>query len=100
VTPNHPKIEPMHPGDYLAELMMPIAESEGAIASRLGISHQMLRNRLRKRQGVTPALALRLGTLFGNGAEFWLNLQRDYDLWHFEKELRAELANIRPLKAT
>jgi len=37
-------------------------------------------------------MALRLGKFFGNGPDFWLNLQRDYDLRTLEPRMADELA--------
>ena len=47
---------------------------------------------------MTPEMALRLGKLFGNSPEFWLNLQRSVDLWDAALGLKQELAHIRPLQ--
>jgi addiction module HigA family antidote len=49
---------------------------------------------------VTPAMALRLGKLCGNGAAIWLNLQRTYDLATEAKRLSVELKKIPTLKAS
>ncbi|HKH54776.1 MAG TPA: HigA family addiction module antitoxin [Propionibacteriaceae bacterium] len=99
-TLRHPDIEPMHPGELLAEIVIPATgEDKSTIAERLGVSRQTLHSLLTRRQTVTPGLALRLGKLFDNGADFWLNLQRAYDLWHLEKQLRDELSAIQPIKA-
>ncbi|GJD33901.1 helix-turn-helix transcriptional regulator [Methylobacterium aerolatum] len=43
---------------------------------------------------MTVAMALRLGKLFGNAAEFWLNLQRAHDLRRMEQAMAEELAAI------
>jgi len=53
---------------------------------------------LRERCAVTPEMALRLGKLFGNSPEFWLNLQRNVDLWDAARGLKQEIAHIRPLQ--
>jgi len=37
---------------------------------------------LRERRSISPEMALRLGRLFGNSPEFWLNAQRTVDLWN------------------
>ena len=42
---------------------------------------------LAEKQPVTVAMALRLGKLIGNGPEFWLNLQRAYDLERAERDI-------------
>jgi plasmid maintenance system antidote protein VapI len=47
---------------------------------------------------VTPATALRLGKLLGNGPELWIDLQRTYDLEVVEKELADDLARIPTLR--
>lgn len=46
-----------------------------------------------EREPVTPATALRLGKLCGNGPDLWLNLQKRYDL------KRAEQAPGEKIKA-
>ncbi len=69
------------------------------IARKLGVSRQTLHDLVAERQPVTVAMALRLGKLFGNSAEFWLNLQRNYDLRILEREMADELAAIPTLDA-
>jgi len=43
-------------------------------------------------------MALRLSTLFGHAPEFWLNLQRNVDLWDVARGLKREIDHIRPLQ--
>ena len=54
--------------------------SKTAVADTLGISRQTLYEILNEKQPVTAEMAVRFGKLFGNGAGFWANLQRAYDL--------------------
>jgi len=42
--------------------------------------------RLRERKPVSPAVAVRLGKLFGDGAGVWVRMQAAYDTWHAERE--------------
>ena len=44
-------------------------------------------------------MALRLGKLYGNSPDRWLNLQAHYDLERLSKEKRAEIAAIPTLAA-
>lgn len=55
-------------------------------------------NLLRERRALRPEMALRLAKLFGNSPEFWLNLQRNVDLWDATRELKREVARIHPLQ--
>ena len=54
--------------------------SKTAVAGALGISRQTLYDILNEKQPVTAEMAVRFGKLFGNGAAFWVNLQRNHDL--------------------
>jgi antitoxin HigA-1 len=93
-------LAPTHPGEVLREDVIPaLALPKAEIARRLGISRQTLYDILDEKQPVTPAMALQLGKFFGNGPEFWLNLQRDHDLRTLEPKMREELAAIDPAAA-
>jgi addiction module HigA family antidote len=64
------------------------------IARLLGISRQTLHDILQEKQPVTPAMALRLGKLCGNGPDLWIDMQRSYDLEIAERELADEIKKI------
>ncbi len=51
---------------------------------------------VRGKRSISAAMALRLGIFFGLPAQFWLNLQNDYDL---RIANTPDLASIRPHKA-
>jgi antitoxin HigA-1 len=93
-------LAPTHPGEILREEILPaLGFPKTEIARRLGVSRQTLYDLIAERQPVTPAMALRLGKLFGNTPEFWLNLQRDYDLRLLEGQMENELAKITTVRA-
>jgi addiction module HigA family antidote len=66
--------------------------SKTELARSLGISRQTLYDIINERQPVTAEMAVRFGKLFGNGASFWINLQRNYDLEIAEKSV--DVSNI------
>ena len=77
----HPSIDLVHPGEILREDILPaLRMSKTAVADALGISRRTLYRILNEKQPVTAEIAVRFGKLFGNGARFWVNLQRIYDL--------------------
>ena len=60
---------PTHPGALLREDVIPAtSKTKAEIAQLLGISRQHLYDILRERKPVSPAMAVRLGKLFGDGA--------------------------------
>jgi addiction module HigA family antidote len=92
-------LRPMHPGELLREEVLPaLKPGKGELAHLLGISRPTLNNILEERQAVTPAMALRLGKLCGNGPDLWLNLQRTFDLWQAEKKMGAKIKRIPTLE--
>jgi addiction module HigA family antidote len=90
---------PTHPGAILREDVLPklkgITKSE--FAKILGISRQTLYGVLAERTRVSAEMALRLGTLLGNGAQFWLDMQTQFDLWQAQEKLHDELNKMKPL---
>jgi addiction module HigA family antidote len=89
-----------HPGATLREIVLPaLGRPRAEIARLLGISRQALYDILAEKQPITPAMALRIGKLCGNGPELWINMQRAYDLDAAEKELAYEIEKIPTLTA-
>jgi len=92
-------LPPMHPGQLLREEVLPALDRPKAeIARLLGVSRQTLYDILEETQPVTPAMALRLGKLCGNGPDLWLNLQKRYDLPRAEEQLGDKLKAIPTLE--
>ena len=93
------KIRPTHPGEMLREdFLLDYELTTASLAGALGVSRQTINALLGERRAVSPAMALRLGRLFGNAPEFWLNAQRAIDLWDAAQAIKAEVKRIKPLK--
>lgn len=93
------KRRPTHPGEMLREDFLPdFALSVAGLAEAAGVSRQSINELLRGRRAVSPEMALRLGKLFGNTPEFWLNAQRAVDLWDAAQALKGEVSKIKPLR--
>jgi addiction module HigA family antidote len=79
---------PTHPGALLREDILPATgKTKTEIARMLGVSRQHLHDILSEAKPVTPAVAVRLGKLFGNGAGLWVRMQGAYDTWKAEREV-------------
>jgi len=72
---------PSHPGEILREdFLGPLAITQVGLARHLRIPLQRVNEIIRGKRGVTPETAWLLSDAFGTSPEFWLNLQRNYDL--------------------
>jgi len=89
--------KPTHPGlilkeDYLEPLGITITE----LSKVLGTSRKTLSKIINEKGSVTPYMALKLSRAFDTSPEFWINLQRNYDLWVAAQKSR-DWENISPL---
>ena len=74
-------LPPLHPGEQLREeFMIPLGLSAGQLARDLDLPASLVQGLIDESQSVTGDTALRLARYFSTTPEFWLNLQRDYEL--------------------
>ena len=79
---------PTHPGELLRDVVIPATgRTKTEVAALLGISRQHLYDILQERKPVSPAVAVRLGKLFGDGAAVWVRMQAAYDTWQAEQTI-------------
>jgi antitoxin HigA-1 len=81
------------------EFMEPLKLTQSALAQAMGVPRKHVNELCNDRRSVTASTALILARVFGNSAEFWLNIQRRTDLWdalHDAKEA-ARIGRARPL---
>jgi len=71
---------PIHPGEHLAEQLEELAMSAAELARQLKVPTNRVTQILNGQRAVTGNTALRLGHFFGTSGEFWLNLQKLYEL--------------------
>ncbi len=78
--------EPTHPGEMLRqEFLEPMGLSQRDVADGIGVPYQRINELVNRRRGVSPSTALRLGKFLGTSADFWLNLQQRWDLFHAQR---------------
>ncbi|MDD5094553.1 MAG: HigA family addiction module antitoxin [Dehalococcoidia bacterium] len=80
----------IHPGEILKEEFLdPMGITPYKLSKDIGVSQTQISQIIHGKRSITPRIAVRLGLYFGNSTEFWLNLQRDYDLEIMEDETPA-----------
>jgi addiction module HigA family antidote len=92
-------VDPVHPGEILKEdFLQEYGISAYRAAVDMGIPRTRIERVLRGENGITADTALRLSRYFGNSPEFWLNLQRTYDL-SVARRAAGDLSTITPVQA-
>ncbi|WP_020602333.1 HigA family addiction module antitoxin [Spirosoma spitsbergense] len=81
-------LPPVHPGeilrkDYINERHLTITE----VAKGLGVARANLSAIVNERAGISPEMAVKLSEAFGNTTQFWVNLQKNYEVWQAEKSV-------------
>jgi antitoxin HigA-1 len=72
---------PLHPGEMLREeFMKPAGISINGLALELHVPATRISEIVNEHRGITADTALRLARYFGMSADFWMNLQKDYEL--------------------
>ena len=87
--------EPIHPGEHLAEMLDELGVSQYRLAKTVGVPAVRINDIVHCRRSITADTALRLGRALRMTPEFWLNLQRMYDLDLARREV--DLSGIEPL---
>jgi addiction module HigA family antidote len=94
-------LPPVHPGEQLREeFMVPMAITAYRLAKDIGVPVTRIQEIVAERRSVTGDTALRLARYFGTTAEFWLNMQRDFELESAAEKLGDRLeAEVKPRAA-
>ena len=90
-------VDPIHPGEHLAEILDELGISQYRLALAIGVPPRRINDIVRGRRSVTADTALRIGQALRMTPEFWLNLQRMYDL--DRARAAADIGAIKPLVA-
>jgi antitoxin HigA-1 len=84
----------VHPGRILKEDMEDLGVSARELARQISVPPNRITQIIRGQRGISGDTALRLGHWFGTSAEFWMNLQKTYELNLARKEVGAHVERL------
>ena len=77
---------PTHPGEMLlGEFLQPMEITQRELADAIAVPYQRVNEIVNGRRGITPSTALRLSQYLGTSADFWMNCQLRWDLYHAQR---------------
>ena len=85
---------PIHPGETLREDLEALGMSAAELSRQLSVPVNRITQILNGSRAVTGDTALRLGHFFNTSPEFWLNLQKLFDLRLAEQSKGDEVARL------
>ena len=89
---------PSHPGDVLSELcLMPFSMKAPALTKQLHVPRTRIERLVKGETALTADTAMRLATFFQTTPDYWINLQRAWDLAHASETV--DISDIEPLHA-
>jgi antitoxin HigA-1 len=89
---------PSHPGEVLFELyLLPLGMKAPTLAKQLRIPRTRIERLVRRETALTADTAMRLAAFFQTTPEYWMNLQRGWDLARARETV--DVSGIEPLRA-
>lgn len=91
---------PPHPGQTLKEDVLPaLGLTVTQAAEQLGVARVTFSRVVNGHAAVSADMAIRLEQWLGGGAEKWLRLQLQYDLWHAKKNSKISVKPAQQIAA-
>ena len=87
--------ELIHPGEHLAEIIKELGITQYRLAKTIGVPQIRIHDIVHCRRSITADTALRIGQALGMTPDYWLNLQRMYDL--DVARTKTDVSTIEPL---
>jgi addiction module HigA family antidote len=87
-------MRPVHPGEILLEEFLKPSDppiNANMLAKALDVPPNRITAIIKSQRGITGDTAVRLATFFNTTAEFWMNLQKTYELRLAEQALPAKV---------
>ncbi len=84
----------IHPGEHLAEELEALGMSAAELGRQLKVPTNRITEILNGRRAITGDTALRLGHFFGTSADFWMNLQKLYELRLAEEKVGKAIKDL------
>lgn len=94
------RLQPLHPGEALKEVLTDAGLTVNALALALRVPANRIGGIVKGQRSITGDTALRLARYFGTSAQMWMNLQAKYDLAVAEDAAAARIkTEVRPRAA-
>jgi len=84
----------IHPGEILADELKEIGISAAELARTLGVPANRISQIIAGKRAISADTALRLARYFGTTPDFWMNLQKTYELDLARQQIGKAISSI------
>jgi addiction module HigA family antidote len=91
-----PKITMIHPGAVLCDELGERGITQAALAAHIGVLSKTVNEICRGKRGISAEMAIKLSLSLGASPQFWLNLQKN---WELSQVNRKAIGRIKPIAA-
>lgn len=86
----------IHPGQVLQDELEERAISQSALARHIDVLPRTINEICRGKRGISAEVAVKLSMALGASPQFWLNLQKN---WELGRATRRRMRKIKPIAA-
>jgi len=86
----------VHPGAVLADELEERGIAQSALATHIGVLSKTVNEICRGKRGISAEMAVKLSLALGASPQFWLNLQKN---WELSQVNRRTMRRIKPIAA-
>ena len=88
------KIEAIHPGEHLREFVEDFQITRYRLATDIHVQQTRINEIINGKRSISADTAVRLGRYFGTSAQFWMNLQTQYDITIAEQNIKDPIKSV------
>jgi addiction module HigA family antidote len=86
----------VHPGAVLVDELEERGIAQSALANHIGVLSKTINEICRGKRGISAEMAVKLSLALGASPQFWLNLQKNWELSQVNRKL---VRRIKPIAA-
>jgi antitoxin HigA-1 len=92
-------LKPIHPGEILREELLKTHKlTVSQLAESIKLDQKVIKEVVQEKQDITAEISYRLGLYWGIREDYWLDLQKHYELdcWKEKQELKEIVKQVQP----
>ena len=85
---------PIHPGEVLKDELDEVGLTQSALAKHIGVLPKTINEICRGKRGISAEMAMKLSKALGGSAQFWLNLQNNWEISQLDESVFEHIEHI------